>query len=59
MAPSTQALALGAPVAGKPRVGSRMWYNLPCLGCDKWGEPCQGQWDKGGGTIRFVGVRGG
>lgn len=33
VAASTQALALGAPVAGKPRVGSRMWYNLPCLGC--------------------------
>lgn len=29
VAPSTQALALGGPVAGKPRVGSRMWYNLP------------------------------
>eukprot|EP00434_Breviolum_minutum_P016054 symbB.v1.2.014150.t1/scaffold1028.1/size143234/2 len=29
VAASTQALALGAPVAGKPRVGSRMWYNLP------------------------------
>lgn len=29
VAPSTQALALGGPTPSKPRVGSRMWYNLP------------------------------
>ena len=32
VAPSTQALALGGPAPSKPRVGSRMWYNLPLLG---------------------------
>ena len=43
VAPSTQALALGGPAPSKPRVGSRMWYNLPRLG--------MGWWDDGMGQV--------